>query len=75
MSRVGRNHACPCGSGRKYKQCCGVKAQRMSLAMRITLVVVGGAIIAGIALGVSAFRSEPTPGAGRVWSPEHGHYH
>jgi hypothetical protein len=52
-----------------------VKAQRMSLAMRITLVVVGGAIIAGIALGVSAFRSEPTPGAGRVWSPEHGHYH
>ncbi|MDF3856232.1 SEC-C metal-binding domain-containing protein [Paracoccus pantotrophus] len=19
----GRNHPCPCGSGRKYKQCCG----------------------------------------------------
>ncbi len=22
-SRVGRNEACPCGSGRKYKRCCG----------------------------------------------------
>jgi uncharacterized protein YecA (UPF0149 family) len=20
---VGRNDPCPCGSGRKYKQCCG----------------------------------------------------
>ena len=24
--RVGRNAACPCGSGRKYKQCCWRKA-------------------------------------------------
>lgn len=23
MSRVGRNDPCPCGSGKKYKQCCG----------------------------------------------------
>ena len=22
MSKVGRNAPCPCGSGRKYKQCC-----------------------------------------------------
>ena len=21
--RIGRNEACPCGSGKKYKQCCG----------------------------------------------------
>ena len=21
--KVGRNDACPCGSGKKYKQCCG----------------------------------------------------
>jgi uncharacterized protein len=21
---VGRNEACPCGSGKKFKQCCGV---------------------------------------------------
>lgn len=23
QAKVGRNEACPCGSGRKYKQCCG----------------------------------------------------
>ena len=23
-SKVGRNDPCPCGSGRKYKKCCGV---------------------------------------------------
>ena len=24
--RVGRNDPCPCGSGKKFKQCCGKKA-------------------------------------------------
>ena len=24
--KVGRNDACPCGSGKKYKKCCGAKA-------------------------------------------------
>jgi len=24
--KAGRNDACPCGSGRKFKQCCGAKA-------------------------------------------------
>ena len=23
--RVGRNDPCPCGSGKKYKKCCGAK--------------------------------------------------
>jgi len=23
--KIGRNAACPCGSGKKYKKCCGVK--------------------------------------------------
>ena len=23
VPRVGRNDPCPCGSGRKYKKCCG----------------------------------------------------
>jgi SEC-C motif-containing protein len=25
--KVGRNEPCPCGSGNKYKKCCGLKAQ------------------------------------------------
>ncbi|MBO5148805.1 MAG: SEC-C domain-containing protein, partial [Anaerotignum sp.] len=24
--KVGRNDPCPCGSGKKYKQCCGRNA-------------------------------------------------
>jgi len=24
-AKVGRNDPCPCGSGKKYKKCCGVK--------------------------------------------------
>ena len=25
VAKVGRNDACPCGSGKKYKHCCGKK--------------------------------------------------
>ncbi|MDB2614347.1 SEC-C metal-binding domain-containing protein [Chlamydiales bacterium] len=25
--KVGRNTVCPCGSGKKYKQCCGLKKE------------------------------------------------
>jgi uncharacterized protein YecA (UPF0149 family) len=27
MPKVGRNDACPCGSGKKYKKCCGKSAE------------------------------------------------
>ena len=26
MSKVGRNDPCPCGSGKKYKNCCALKS-------------------------------------------------
>ena len=26
-NKVARNDVCPCGSGKKYKKCCGFKAQ------------------------------------------------
>ena len=25
--KIGRNDPCPCGSGKKYKKCCGMNAQ------------------------------------------------
>jgi hypothetical protein len=28
MGRVGRNDPCPCGSGRKFKRCCGAPGQQ-----------------------------------------------
>ena len=27
MAKIGRNDPCPCGSGRKYKKCCGLRDQ------------------------------------------------
>ena len=27
--KVGRNDPCPCGSGKKYKNCCGANANRV----------------------------------------------
>ena len=51
--KVGRNHPCPCGSDRKYKRCCALKADEptdsrgKSLTLRVGLLValgVGGAV-------------------------------
>ena len=28
VPKVGRNEPCPCGSGRKFKQCCGAASGR-----------------------------------------------
>ena len=25
-AKIGRNDPCPCGSGKKYKKCCGIQA-------------------------------------------------
>lgn len=74
-TRVGRNDACPCGSGRKFKQCCEAKRHRMSVTARVAVIAAVGLLLAGIAMGVSSFRADVWPAAGRVWSPEHGHYH
>ena len=74
-SKVRRNSACPCGSGRKYKQCCEVTRGRMSLSMRVALVAAAGLLIAGLVLVVSSSFNADSNAPGRVWSPEHGHYH
>lgn len=34
MAKVGRNQPCPCGSGKKYKQCCLAKDQAAAAATR-----------------------------------------
>jgi hypothetical protein len=73
MAKVGRNEACPCGSGRKYKRCCEVKERKASRTM---LLAVGGAVLAALIIGMIRFSNDrQTTGPGRVWSAEHGHYH
>jgi hypothetical protein len=76
MAHTGRNDACPCGSGKKYKKCCELKQQKTG-ASRFLLIVVGLLMAGGLAAGVSAMLSDRSH-TGRpqgVWSPEHGHYH
>ena len=55
-SSVARNDPCPCGSGRKYKQCClqtgGVEKQkRLRLAQVLALAVVVAAVFVGYQWG------------------------
>ncbi|MDZ4773297.1 MAG: SEC-C metal-binding domain-containing protein [Planctomycetota bacterium] len=115
--RVGRNELCPCGSGKKYKNCCerreavvtGTKGTpSRSIGIVVGVVVVGLALAGAVALRVlgeeepatntrtanttvpavlppapfqplaTGTLTPPPPGptpAGKVWSPEHGHYH
>ena len=70
MPRPGRNDRCPCGSGKKFKQCCASKKDRLSPALIAVLVV--GAVLAVILIVSNVRRSS---NSGLVWSPEHGHYH
>ena len=76
MAHPGRNDACPCGSGKKYKKCCELKLQR-SRGNTVLLVVVGLLMAGAVAAGITAAFTERGHTGQRqgVWSPEHGHYH
>ena len=74
MPKTGRNDLCPCGSGRKYKKCCEA-GERGGNRNQMLLIVVGGAVLAAIAIGVVSFTSDSTGSDVRIWDPVHGHYH
>ena len=74
MAKTGRNEPCPCGSGKKYKNCHESKTSS-SRTSQVLMVVVGAAVIAAIAAGVATFTGERDRSAVRIWSPEHGHFH
>ncbi len=74
-SKAGRNDACPCGSGKKFKKCCELKEQK-SRGNLTLLVIVGLLMAAGLAVGISSLTGEKDVARpGGVWSAEHGHYH
>ncbi len=41
--KIGRNGPCPCGSGKKYKKCCGAVHSRRGLYLAL-LMTLGGAL-------------------------------
>ncbi|NIR58873.1 MAG: hypothetical protein GWO02_04805 [Gammaproteobacteria bacterium] len=70
-----RNDPCPCGSGKKYKHCCAVKAQKSQLLGTIgvaAFILITGFVIAEVIRGA---KSEQVVPEGYVWSEEHGHLH
>lgn len=72
-SKVGRNDPCPCGSGKKYKLCCGRTTSKMS---RISLFAVIAVVVTIVATLVYTLAGDQDSGAsGQVWDPEHNHYH
>jgi hypothetical protein len=74
MAKVGRNETCPCGSGKKYKQCCESKKAGSNKMSSLMIVVIAVAVLAAILASVFS-EGDTTAGPGKVWSAEHGHYH
>ena len=73
MTKTGRNDLCPCGSGKKFKKCC--EAREAGSRSRVMMLVVGGAVLTAILVGIASFSGERSTGSTRAWSTEHGHYH
>lgn len=44
---IGRNAPCPCGSGKKYKHCCALKAGKSSLGGRVAILLVALMLLTG----------------------------
>jgi hypothetical protein len=78
-AKIGRNTPCPCGSGKKYKQCCeGKAAERSNVVTKWIAVVVVGLIALGTIGFLASLSNADQSGATgtrRVWSVEHNHWH
>ncbi|HLG54510.1 MAG TPA: SEC-C metal-binding domain-containing protein [Vicinamibacterales bacterium] len=74
MAKRGRNDLCSCGSGKKFKRCHGIKATN-ERSSKMLMIIVGGAVIAALAVVAASFTGERRTGGTRVWDPAHGHFH
>ena len=50
MAKIGRNDPCSCGSGKKYKRCCGFSQPQLTLADQSDMAEVGVAEPSGAPL-------------------------
>jgi hypothetical protein len=59
--RVGRNDACPCGSGRKFKACCeGKRSRGMSRGLIALMVAIGVIAAVGVVASIRDRESQST---------------
>ena len=78
--KIGRNALCPCGSGKKFKNCCRNKSVSMPLSQKLLIALLGLILVGGLAIGIATIKSNKghtglDSGKGRVWSEEHQHWH
>ncbi len=76
--KVGRNAPCPCGSGKKFKQCHGEQsADRIESSGKWLAIVLGGVLLLGALGFLNALSNRDVDDArpNGVWSEEHQHYH
>lgn len=75
MAKTGRNERCPCGSGKKYKQCHGATEAAAGPRSVVAIVLVAAALALGVGSMAWAWSTSETGNPGQIWSPEHGHWH
>ena len=83
--KVSRNEACPCGSGKKFKACCGKgeKTRTGVMSGRVLAAIVSVVVLGGVAIAINQFRQTDLsldPYAydaknDRYYDPVHGHMH
>ena len=71
--KIGRNDPCPCGSGKKYKQCCQRKTHAISSTAWIAIVAFA---VAALAAFIFSFNTTTPLGdarcpPGQVWNLGH----
>ncbi len=77
FSRVGRNDRCPCGSGKKYKNCHERGERRLSPTAWLAIAGVAAAVLAVLVFSFSS-ANRAVSGIcppGQMWSIDHGHCH
>ena len=80
-TKVGRNEPCPCGSGKKYKACCGTRKGGTRELSNLEWVVVAVFVVVVAVVLTSIVRSAGEDSTarrcppGQSWSAAHGHCH
>lgn len=80
--KIGRNDRCPCGSGKKFKQCCeGKTSRKLSPASWAAVLALAAAVgvlamfLFNLVQGGDVASTGGVCGPGQVWSALHGHCH
>lgn len=72
-----RNDPCPCGSGKKYKNCC-IDKEDSVISSKMGMIGLAIVILLGLVFVVSILSEGGNPQEcppGTTWSEAHGHCH